>query len=54
MIHNVIIFLYFLQIIEHLIPLSELLVLGFDETSVSEALIKFDNDKEKTLDFLIS
>ncbi|XP_055902884.1 probable serine/threonine-protein kinase cdc7 [Eupeodes corollae] len=42
------------KIIEHLIPLSELLDLGFDESKISEALIKFDNNKDKALDFLIS
>lgn len=42
------------KIVEHLIPLSELLDLGFDETKISEALVKFDNNKDKALDFLIS
>lgn len=42
------------QIVEHLIPLSELLDLGFDESKISDALIQFDNNKEKALDFLIS
>lgn len=46
--------LFLLQIIEHLIPLSELLDLGFDENKISDALIKFDNNKERALDFLIS
>lgn len=45
---------FLLQIIEHLIPLSELLDLGFDENKISDALIKFDNNKERALDFLIS
>lgn len=42
------------KIIEHLIPLSELLDLGFDESKISEALVKFDNNKDRALDFLIS
>ena len=42
------------QIVEHLIPLSELLDLGFDEIKISDALVKFNNNKEKALDFLIS
>jgi hypothetical protein len=42
------------QIIEHLIPLSELLDLGFDESTISDALIKFNNNKDKALDYLIS
>lgn len=46
--------LFLLQIIEHLISLSELLDLGFDENKISDALIKFDNNKERALDFLIS
>jgi len=41
------------KIIEHLIPLSELLDLGFDEEKISEALLKFDNNKDKALDHLI-
>lgn len=50
-------FIYFcinFQIVEHLIPLCELLDLGFDETKISDALIRFDNDKDKALDYLIS
>ncbi|XP_011185605.2 uncharacterized protein Ubap1_0 [Zeugodacus cucurbitae] len=42
------------KIIEHLIPLSELMDLGFDEAKISEALLKFDNNKEKALEYLIS
>uniref|UniRef100_U5EE82 Putative histone methyltransferase complex subunit ash2 n=1 Tax=Corethrella appendiculata TaxID=1370023 RepID=U5EE82_9DIPT len=42
------------KIIEHLIPLSELLDLGFDECKISDALIKYENDKDKALDYLIS
>ncbi|CAD7093024.1 unnamed protein product [Hermetia illucens] len=42
------------KIVEHLIPLSELLDLGFDESRISDALLRFDNNKEKALDFLIS
>lgn len=42
------------QIIEHLISLTELLELGFDEIKVSDALLQFDNDREKALDYLIS
>lgn len=43
-----------LQIIEHLIPLSELLDLGFGISPTSEALLKFNNNRERALDFLIS
>ncbi|ALC47036.1 CG10435 [Drosophila busckii] len=42
------------KIIEHLIPLGELMDLGFDETKISAALLKFDNNKEKALDYLIN
>lgn len=42
------------QIIEHLIPLSELLDLGFGISPTSEALLKFNNNRERALDFLIS
>ncbi|XP_055320014.1 uncharacterized protein LOC129577279 [Sitodiplosis mosellana] len=42
------------KIIEHLIRLGELLDLGFEEQQISDALLKFDNNKEKALDFLIS
>ncbi|XP_031621288.1 GATA zinc finger domain-containing protein 8 [Contarinia nasturtii] len=42
------------KIIEHLIRLGELLDLGFEEQKISDALLKFDNNKEKALDFLIS
>lgn len=42
------------KIVEHLIPLSELLDLGFEEEKISEALIKFGNNKHKALDYLIS
>lgn len=44
----------FFQIIEHLIMLGELLDLGFDEQKISDALLKFDNNKDKALDYLIS
>lgn len=44
----------FQQIVEHLIPLSELLDLGFEEEKISEALVKFGNNKHKALDYLIS
>lgn len=43
-----------MQIVDHLIRLGELLDLGFGEQQISDALLKFDNDKEKALDFLIS
>lgn len=46
--------LFSLQIIDHLIRLGELLDLGFEEQKISDALVKFDNNKEKALDFLIS
>jgi ubiquitin-associated protein 1 len=42
------------KIVEHLIPLSELIPLGFEEARISEALIKFDNNKDRALDYLIS
>ncbi|GAB0094808.1 uncharacterized protein DMENIID0001_101340 [Sergentomyia squamirostris] len=42
------------KIVDHLIPLSELLDLGFEEAKISEALLKFDNNKERALEFLIS
>lgn len=42
------------QIVEHLIPLNELLDLGFDESQISDALIMFNNNKDKALDHLIS
>lgn len=42
------------KIVEHLIVLSELLQMGFAEEKISEALIKFDNNKDQALDFLIS
>lgn len=42
------------KIVEHLIPLSELMPLGFEEERISEALIKFDNNKDRALDYLIS
>ncbi|XP_053694984.1 putative mediator of RNA polymerase II transcription subunit 26 [Sabethes cyaneus] len=41
------------KIVEHLIPLSELLDLGFEEEKISEALLKFGNNKHKALDYLI-
>lgn len=52
--HNPNIAIHSFQIIEHLISLTELLELGFDEIKVSDALLKFDNDREKALDYLIS
>jgi len=42
------------QIIEHLIPLGELMDLGFDESKISAALLKFNNNKDKALDYLIN
>lgn len=42
------------KVVEHLIPLSELLQMGFEEEQVSEALVKFNNDKDRALDYLIS
>lgn len=42
------------KIIDHLIILSEFLQMGFAEEKISEALIKFDNNKDQALDFLIS
>lgn len=42
------------KIVEHLIPLSELASMGFGERQASEALVKFDNDKDSALDYLIS
>uniref|UniRef100_A0A182S6X1 UBA domain-containing protein n=1 Tax=Anopheles maculatus TaxID=74869 RepID=A0A182S6X1_9DIPT len=42
------------KIVEHLIPLSELLDLGFEGEKISDALLKFDNNKHKALDYLIS
>uniref|UniRef100_A0A182NZF3 UBA domain-containing protein n=1 Tax=Anopheles epiroticus TaxID=199890 RepID=A0A182NZF3_9DIPT len=42
------------KIIEHLIPLSELLDLGFEREKISDALLKFGNNKHKALDYLIS
>lgn len=42
------------QIIEHLISVTELLDLGFDETKISDALLRFDNNKDRALDYLIS
>nr|XP_017007362.2 transcription factor SPT20 homolog [Drosophila takahashii] len=42
------------KIIEHLIPLGELLDLGFDESKISAALLKFNNNKDKALDYLIN
>ncbi|XP_043067827.1 ubiquitin-associated protein 1 [Drosophila bipectinata] len=42
------------KIIEHLIPLGELMDLGFDESKISAALLKFDNNKDKALDYLIN
>lgn len=44
----------FSQIIEHLIPLGELMDLGFDESKISAALLKFDNNKDRALDYLIN
>ncbi|XP_050071907.1 myb-like protein Q [Anopheles maculipalpis] len=42
------------KIVEHLIPLNELLDLGFEGEKISDALLKFDNNKHKALDYLIS
>lgn len=42
------------KIVEHLISLGELLQMGFEESRVSEALVKFDNNKDRALDYLIS
>uniref|UniRef100_A0A182M2L9 UBA domain-containing protein n=1 Tax=Anopheles culicifacies TaxID=139723 RepID=A0A182M2L9_9DIPT len=42
------------KIIEHLIPLSELLDLGFEGEKISDALLKFGNNKHKALDYMIS
>lgn len=42
------------KIVEHLIVLSELLQMGFAEEKISEALLKFDNNKDQALDYLIS
>lgn len=42
------------KIVDHLIILSELLQMGFDEELVSLALIKFDNNKAQALEELIS
>nr|XP_036675241.1 ubiquitin-associated protein 1-like [Drosophila suzukii] len=42
------------KIIEHLIPLGELMDLGFDESKISAALLKFNNNKDKALDYLIN
>ncbi|EDV42755.1 uncharacterized protein Dana_GF16870 [Drosophila ananassae] len=42
------------KIIEHLIPLGELMDLGFDESKISAALLKFDNNKDRALDYLIN
>jgi uncharacterized UBP type Zn finger protein len=42
------------NIVDHLIVLSELLQMGFAEEKISEALIKFDNNKDQALDYLIS
>ncbi|KAL1491793.1 hypothetical protein ABEB36_012337 [Hypothenemus hampei] len=42
------------KIVEHLLALSELLDLGFAEEDASEALLKYNNDRDKALDLLIS
>ncbi|XP_065354930.1 uncharacterized protein LOC135949329 [Calliphora vicina] len=42
------------KVIEHLIPLSELVDLGFEESKISDALIRNENNKNKALDDLIS
>lgn len=42
------------KIVDHLLVLSELLDLGFQEKDISEALLQSGNDKEKALDILIS
>lgn len=45
---------FFLQIIEHLLAMSDLLDLGFHEKDVSVALLECDNDRDKALDKLIT
>lgn len=45
---------FFLQIIEHLLAMSDLLDLGFHEKDVSMALLECDNDRDKALDKLIT
>ncbi|XP_030756887.1 ubiquitin-associated protein 1 [Sitophilus oryzae] len=42
------------KIVDHLLALSDLLDLGFSESSASEALVKNNNDRDKALDLLIS
>ncbi|RZC41913.1 uncharacterized protein BDFB_007825, partial [Asbolus verrucosus] len=42
------------KVVEHLLAMSELLDLGFPESSVSTALLQCDNDRDKALDILIS
>lgn len=44
----------FFQIVEHLLAMSELLDLGFQEKDISNALLECDNDRDKALDKLIS
>jgi uncharacterized UBP type Zn finger protein len=41
-------------VVEHLLAMSDLLDLGFPESSVSKALLQCDNDRDKALDILIS
>jgi uncharacterized UBP type Zn finger protein len=40
--------------VKYLDAMIQLLDLGFPEDLVSEALVKFDNDRDKALDHLIS
>lgn len=47
-------FRFLFQIIDHLISMGELLDLGLDELKISDALLKFDNNKDRALDYLIS
>ncbi|KAL3276659.1 hypothetical protein HHI36_012029 [Cryptolaemus montrouzieri] len=42
------------KIVDHLLAMSELLDLGFAEDKISEALMLYDNDRDKALDKLIS
>lgn len=42
------------KVIEHLLAMSQLLDLGFPEKKVTEALLQFDNDRDKALDKLVS
>lgn len=46
--------LLFFQIVEHLLAMSDLLDLGFNEKDISNALFECDNDRDKALDKLIT